>query len=175
MELDPATDVPETLLAMQASDQAMRERYLRREAPWDSSVDEQNTTTLKQIVAHDGWPTISRVGEAAANAAWLVAQHAPDIDFMEECLDHMRAAPEGEVQAANRAYLEDRVRILRHRPQLYGTQFRREGSDVIPFDIEDPDNLEARRASVGLETYAEYIKRVRAESASPPEDSVLTP
>ena len=32
------------------------------------------------------------VGDKGAEAAWLIAQHSPDRQFMAECLEHLRAA-----------------------------------------------------------------------------------
>lgn len=54
------------------------------------------------------------------------------------------------------AYLTDRVAMNEGRPQIYGTQI----SDVkdgegVPWPIADPQQLDARRASVGLPPFAE--------------------
>jgi hypothetical protein len=45
------------------------------------------------------------------------------------------------------AVLEDRIRIQAGRPQLYGTQIRQ---DFKPYEIEDPLNVDERRAKNGL-------------------------
>lgn len=58
-----------------------------------------------------------------------------------------------EVDAAHYAYLYDRVAVSEARPQRYGTQF---GPDREPRTIEDEDNLEARRAALGLGSMKEY-------------------
>lgn len=41
-----------------------------------SEVDADNTAWLVAIVTQHGWPGLSEVGEEAAVAAWLLAQHA---------------------------------------------------------------------------------------------------
>jgi hypothetical protein len=48
-------------------------------------VDRANTARLREIVAEHGWPGHRLVGEEAAHAAWLLAQHAPP-QFQEQCL-----------------------------------------------------------------------------------------
>ena len=51
------------------------------------SVDNKNLTRLKEIVDQYGWPTYSLVGKEAANAAFLIVQHAvSDRPFMRKCL-----------------------------------------------------------------------------------------
>jgi len=129
---------------------------------WDKSIDEDNTTWLKGIVEKYGWPTISDIGPDGSQAAWLLVQHADhDPDFQSQCLALMHALPKGEVKPANIAYLEDRVRVAQGKPQLYGTQFYREGGKFAPQPIEDPDNLEKRRQAMGLEPFSENQERVK--------------
>lgn len=47
---------------------------------------------------------------------------------------------------------------MEDKPQIYGTQFRNEGSGWEPFPIEDPEHVDERRTSVGLDTFAEKKK-----------------
>lgn len=65
---------------------------------------------------------------------------------MAECLERLRAAVEAaDASPVNLAYLEDRVRMLRAEPQLYGTQFvEKDGT------FEDPDGLDERRSAICL-------------------------
>lgn len=147
------------IIAMSEADQAMRKSKV-----WDASVDERNTARMRQIVAEIGWPTISKVGPQASQMAWLLVQHADrDRDFQRACLALMRAQPAGEVDVSTIAYLEDRVRIGEGRPQLYGTQFHaNEQGELEPFPIEDQEQVDARRAEVGLGTLAEYADQMQA-------------
>mgnify|MGYP001560728744 CR=1 FL=1 len=62
-----------------------------------------------------------------------------------------------DVDQADVAYLEDRILVNEGKPQLYGTQFL-EGA---PRPIKDPDHVDERRKSVGLESLAEGIKEHR--------------
>jgi hypothetical protein len=147
------------IIAMSEADQAMRKSEV-----WDASVDERNTARMRQIVAEIGWPTISKVGPQASQMAWLLVQHADrDRDFQRACLVLMRTQPAEEVDAQNIAYLEDRVRVGEGRPQLYGTQFHaNEQGELEPFPIEDQEQVDARRAEVGLGTLAEYAEQMQA-------------
>ncbi len=151
------------MIAMSEADQAMR-----KSSVWDTSIDVRNTARMRQIVAEIGWPTISKVGKQAAQMAWLLVQHAGhDRDFQRTCLALMRAQPAGEVDARNIAYLEDRVRVSEGRPQLYGTQFHASEQGVLePFPIEDQDQVDTRRAEVGLGTLAEYTANIRSRRSS---------
>jgi hypothetical protein len=146
------------LLAMGEADQAMRQG-----APWDGALDIAHTDQLKAIIAEYGWPSVSLVGWYASDAAWLIAQHAcHDLPFMKEVLATLKDLPGGEeVRLSHVALLEDRILMFEGKPQLYGSQFRGTGADMVPHEIADPDGLDARRAAVGLEPWAEYEARVR--------------
>jgi hypothetical protein len=118
---------------------------------------------MKEIVREIGWPTISKVGKVASNMAWLLVQHADhDSAFQEDCLNILKKVDGGDINKRNIAYLEDRVRVNTGRPTLYGTQFFQnpEGS-FGPREIEDKENLNKRRAEMGLEPFEEYEQKMR--------------
>jgi len=142
-------------------DQAMRQQYLIGGGAWDASLDADSTEFLRTIVAAIGWPTIRMVGKEASTAVWLLLQHSPDIDFMEHCLELMKAAPRGEVALRDIAFLEDRVCLLRGRPQIYGSQFQGRGKALHLYLVEDTEQLDERRAAMGLPPFAEYEKQIR--------------
>jgi hypothetical protein len=73
----------------------------------------------------------------------------------------MRAAVKrGNAQPSNLALLEDRVALAEGRHQIYGSQVSAgatpEENYVRP--LADPDHVDERRAAVGLEPLAEYVK-----------------
>lgn len=122
------------------------------------AIDAQNTTFLKRIVSKYGWPKISEVGKKAAESAWLMLQHSPEIKFMSECLKLMEAMP-NEIEPANLARTIDRVRILEGRLQYYGTHFKKRNSgkyEAIP--IEDKDHVEERRKIMNLPPIEEQLR-----------------
>lgn len=125
----------------------------------DFSGDAARTERLKEIVAEHGWPTISLVGEDGEDAAWAIAQHSDqDPEFQAEALELIRAAvDQGDASPGNLAYLTDRVAAGRGEPQTYGTQIGCTEEGPAPAPIEDEENVDARRAEVGLAPIAEYL------------------
>ena len=73
------------------------------------------------------------------------------------------------------AMLEDRVRTGDGKKQLYGTQVN-VGPDGKPrvSPIEDPKNLDARRAAVGLPPIGVYLDRMQSEFGQEIDRSALT-
>jgi hypothetical protein len=124
-----------------------------------AAVDQKNRTRLKEVVDKHGWPGKSLAGKDGAHAAWLLVQHADaDLAFQKRCLDLMKAAPKGDVEAQDIAYLTDRVLVAQKKKQVYGTQLHRQGAKLTPQPIEDEANVDKRRAEVGLGPLAEYLK-----------------
>lgn len=152
------------IIAMSETDQAMRTQAIHKSDMWDESIDVKNTQRMKEIVTEIGWPTISKVGSQASYMAWLLVQHADlDNEFQQFCLALMKVQPANEVNRQNIAYLEDRVRIHQGQPQIYGTQFYTdEQGELVPRPIEDLENVDKRRAEVGLNTLAEYTADMKS-------------
>jgi hypothetical protein len=154
------------LLARVAADQKARMELLPNPTQDQiaalRAIDRANTARMRQIIAVYGWPGHDMVGEDGAHAAWLLIQHA-DADLQEQALvllsDAVRRA---NARPADLAYLTDRVRMHRGEPQLYGTQYRSSAhSEMALYQVEDPQLLDERRASVGLGPHAEYDARIR--------------
>lgn len=73
-----------------------------------------------------------------------------------------KAVAAGDAPQRHAAYLPDRVAMNEGRPQIYGTQIGDvEDGEGIPWPIRDPERLDERRASVGLEPFAEYVAQWR--------------
>lgn len=128
---------------------------------WDR-VDVANTDRLREIVDRYGWPGRSLVGEASAEHAWLLAQHADrQLDFQRRALGLLAdAVDQGAATPRQLAYLTDRVRVNEGKEQVYGTQLGGvENGAVVPWPVENPDERDARRAAAGLEPFSEYAAR----------------
>lgn len=163
------------LLAMRDEDQRMRRELVRQmnsEEGVDSvfgarvvAMDERNTARLGEILDEHGWPGWSLVGQEGARAAWVLAQHADrDPDFQRRALSLLGAAvDQGEASGENLAFLTDRVRRAEGRPQLYGTQTRIVDCARVPYPIQDPEMVDARRAEVGLGPIVEYLELRRRQ------------
>jgi len=128
-------------------------------------LDRQNTADLKSLLKTYSWFTISQFGKKCDNNAWLLVQHADhDREFQKEILAKLeKLYPTGETRPQNYAYLYDRLATAwqdpnNRQPQRYGTQGRCIAPGKWePFPIEDADNVDTRRAEVGLAPLAEYI------------------
>jgi hypothetical protein len=75
-------DLALRLVAMAREDLAKRDELVRRGElfggyhPEMRAVHDRNAADLLAILDESGWPARSAVGDEAAEAAWLVVQHA---------------------------------------------------------------------------------------------------
>lgn len=156
------------LLRMQSFDQYVRSRSLKEPDYWIEGLDEKHTARLQEIVDFVGWPTASKVGKEAADAAWLIAQHADhDVRFQRSCLAKMKATAYGEVEPRHVAMLEDRVRVNEGRLQVYGTQFTQRFGKHVPRPMENPRHVDERRAKMGLAPLEEGIRGMYEKYGAP--------
>ena len=171
-DLGSEPELARELLAMEQRDQEARSRATKAVVLKDSDigaeilrVDRANTKRLKEITDEFGWPGRTLVGERASRSAWILAQHADaDLEFQKRALDLMEAMPEGEVIERDVAFLTDRVLVAEGKKQRYGTQLECRGGEVVGrTDIADEENVDARRAKVGMEPFDTY-KRSWTES-----------
>lgn len=159
----PEPAIAAELIRMGEQDQKIREHIPAKPDPefykrWQAE-DKQREDRLAQIIAEKGWPMISQVGHEAASSAWLIAQHATPA-FLKRCLPLMQAAAEKmEIRPGHLALSIDRVRMQDHEKQVYGSQFQ-PGPDGKPsvYPVEDPEHLNQRRYSMGLESFEAYRK-----------------
>lgn len=164
-------ELRDELLSMQLEDQkTLRELIDSGELgtvdyhPRIKDVHERNNKRIKQLIEQQRWPRISVVGKEAAEAAWLIVQHAVlDVRFMESCLDLLREAVErGEAEGRHFAYLQDRVLTMSGRLQIYGTQHDvDENGTAFPLAMENPVEVDNLRRKMGLDTLAEATKRIQ--------------
>ncbi len=135
--------------------------------PRMQAVHDRNAARLTEILDAHGWPMRSRVGEGAAGDAWMILQHAIGHPaLMRRGLELLRRAPAEEVPPIEIAMLDDRIRAFEGRGQLYGTQLDwDDAGQLSPLPLEDPEGVDARRASIGLPPLAEYLQQHRAETS----------
>ena len=150
------------LLWMAQRDQRIRKRLAKTQPTqrtiWQlSKLDRSRTERMKQIISRHGWPGKSLVGDMGANAAWLLVQHDDhDLQFQKHCLMLLESAVQrGEAKPCDLAYLTDRIRVAEGLPQVYGTQFH---GQATPLPIENEAQVDERRAAMGLEPLADYLR-----------------
>lgn len=129
------------------------------------AIHDAHAQRLGRILDALGWPGMSQVGHEAAEAAWLIVQHAiAQPAFQRRALELLRAAVQrGDAAALRAAMLEDRIRTLEGRLQRYGTQFDWDAAGQLsPLPIEDPAGVDARRREIGLRQLEETARNLRA-------------
>jgi hypothetical protein len=121
--------------------------------------DSINLVKIKSILDQYGWLGADEIGAQGNSTLFLVIQHA-DIATQEKYLPMIReAVKNGKAKASELALLEDRVALRQGKKQIYGSQVGRDPDTqqyyVMP--LEDPDNVDKRRAEVGLQPLASYL------------------
>lgn len=122
--------------------------------------DSINLLKVKAILDKYGWPGPDEVGNQGSTTIFLVIQHA-DLKTQQKYLPVMReAVKKGKAQGSSLALLEDRVAIREGKKQIYGSQIGMdmETNQYYVQPLDDPDNVDKRRAEVGLQPLAEYVK-----------------
>ncbi len=137
----------------------------------------KNAKALNDIIDKIGYPTIAKVGKEANEAAWLVIQHSiGQPKFMKKCFQLLtEAVNHNDADKKNLAYLTDRIAVFEGKPQRYGTQFEWDkNGNLSPSLLEDLNNVNERRKSIGLNTLEEQTeiirKQAKSENQQPPKD-----
>jgi len=172
----------ERLKGLEQRDTETREKLLREQRLYGTYDEEmqrvhrENAAQLASIVSSGGWPGISKVGVEGCRVAWVIAQHAICTPGLQKAflMALEEAAESGDVPKKQPAMLADRIRFNEGRPQLYGTVLDWDESGELNCELEDPEHVDARRASVGFEPFAqaleEHRREVAAEGGKPPTD-----
>lgn len=190
-EIDSLDALRDTLLDQYERDQALRTQYSETfsHSGHDSdeghatpdagkellsqlwAIDQESTQLIRAMMDQYGWPSYDMIGEDAAKAAWLLAQHADaEPELQERALQLMRPLVE-QSQADSKLYamLIDRVLMNKGEPQIYGTQFAIDDEGVFrPLPVEDFEHIDARRTEMGfgsIKEYADYFSSVNGSPA----------
>ncbi len=176
--------IADELIAMREADQAIRALMFgavpdteplsaERVRALDAErvrLDHENVARLSAILDELGeWPSISRFDGLSSQSACAIAVHGvKDPAFMERAQILMEPLVRiGDADPECWAQVTDRLLVARGAPQLYGTQMRSEERDGQIYwgsaPIQQPDDLIARRAAVGLTDYEEYLARMRRD------------
>jgi len=162
------------LLALFEEDQTIRRDYIKAQKDYGNQSkivdslgkvmmhkDSINLGKVTEILDKYGWVGVDKVGGQANQTLFLVIQHS-DLKTQQKYLPMMREAVKNN-NASNSALalLEDRVALGEGKKQIYGSQIGYDNTTqteyVLP--LEDPDNVDKRRATVGLGPLSDYVKR----------------
>ena len=121
--------------------------------------DSINLIKIQKILDERGWLGTDIIGNQGNTTLFLVIQHS-DLTVQEKYLPMMReAAARENARPSSLALLEDRVALGHGKKQIYGSQIGRnqKTGEFYVLPLEDPENVDKRRADVGLGTLQEYI------------------
>jgi len=123
------------------------------------TTDSLNLIQVEAIINKHGWLGSDKIGSQANTTLFMVIQHA-ELPAQIKYLPMMReAVKKGNARASSLALLEDRVALKQGKKQIYGSQIswnmKTNESFVAP--LEDPDNVDLRRAEVGLPSLQAYL------------------
>lgn len=148
--------------------------FIKNKAPKDEidsvrkivkKVDQSNQLRIDSIIRLYGWLSPQEVGFQASQGLFLVVQHAP-LDYQKKYYPLIkRAEQDGKILSSNLAILEDRIAMREGRKQTYGSQGFKDNQTGIQhiYPVIDPDNIDARRKSMGLVPMKEYAKLLNVE------------
>ncbi len=129
-----------------------------------SLIHEQDSINEKEtvrILEKYGWLSKSRIGEEANQSLWLVIQHAP-LEIQEKYLPLLReSVAKNESEGWHLAFLEDRILMRNNKDQIYGSQANWDNKlgKMKIHPIEDVENVNKRRAALGLEPIEEFVEQ----------------
>lgn len=160
------------LVAIFDDDQGIRRQYIsaQKEFGYQSKEvdslgkimmfkDSINLIKVIEILEKNGWVGADKVGGQANQTLFLVIQHA-DLETQQKYLPMMReAVKNNNASGSALALLEDRVSLREGKRQIYGSQIGRDDETQLHYvlPLEDPDNVDNRRAEVGLGPLADYV------------------
>ncbi|QHV96940.1 DUF6624 domain-containing protein [Spirosoma endbachense] len=161
--------IAQELIQLATHDLAVREQLLQENKlsngynPSMEAVHRANAVRLREIIGQIGWPTRSKVGEEASEAAWLIVQHAiGEALFMKSCYELMIVVGD-DINPQHLAYLYDRICFFTGKPQRYGTQYDK---DKL-FPVEDKAAVNKLRAEISLPIITEQRIAEAIEAGNP--------
>ncbi|MFD2904529.1 DUF6624 domain-containing protein [Sphingobacterium anhuiense] len=122
-------------------------------------ADSLNLITVTKILDHDGWMGPQDIGMFASQGLFLVIQHA-NLATQEKYLPIVEEAEKnGKTFSSNLAILKDRIAVRKGQEQPYGSQgfTDKKTKKNFIYPIMDINNLDKRRAAMGLPPMVEYV------------------
>lgn len=118
----------------------------------------ENEKMLIELLDKYGWPTTTEVTEYAAAGAALIINHST-YELRSKYFPKLEEAfKKGEAQPLRYAKMRDRLLVEEGKEQLYGTQIKLEDMKRELYPIYEAENVDHRRAAIGLGPLSEYLK-----------------
>jgi hypothetical protein len=126
----------------------------------NTDIDKENQQIVVSAIEKCGFPSVEKHGKKSVEAVFFVIQHAGKSLREKYFAQIKKSADQGDLQWSQVALMEDRMLKDRGEKQKYGSQVqKKQGSDKWSlYPIEDPQNVNKRRAQVGLGPIEEYLK-----------------
>lgn len=124
-----------------------------------NNKDSLNQIQIQSILDKYGWLGTDVIGDQGSSTLFLVIQHSNQ-RIQEKYVPMMReAVKNGKAKGSSLALLEDRVALGQGKRQIYGSQIGINNLTKLYYvlPLEDPDNVDKRRAAVGLQSLGEYV------------------
>jgi hypothetical protein len=128
---------------------------------YNPEIDKQNLIKVVSLIEKCGMPTTKEISVKQISAIWLVFQHADQESRKKYFSTLKKSAKNGDLSKSQIAVMEDRILMMDNKPQIYGSQIiqNSETKEWKIYEIKNPKNVDKRRAKVGLEPLAVYLKK----------------
>lgn len=134
----------------------------------------KRTKGVYEIIKKYGWPGYNLVDTIGSQAAFYVMQHSGRKMMKKAFRELKKAVKQGDASLIHYAMMLDRIRVtprfsMFKKKQIYGTQVygrSKIGEPVIKYQLDPiikPEEVNKRRASVGLGPIQEYVKKWNIE------------
>ena len=122
-------------------------------------ADSMNLIQVESIIKKYGWLGYDKIGSQANTTLFMIIQHSDQLT-QERYLPIMReAVKNGKAKAKSLALLEDRIALHQGKMQSYGSQifWSKVNNRYFILPLADPDNVDKRRAEIGLQPLSKYV------------------
>ncbi|MEB2777341.1 DUF6624 domain-containing protein [Algoriphagus sp. D3-2-R+10] len=155
------SDIKESLETVYEADQENRQGG----SVGNLEIDYKNQQIVVSTIENCGFPTVEEHGYKSVEAVFLVIQHAGK-SLREKYFPQIKeSADQGDLQWSLVALMEDRMLMDRGEKQKFGSQvIMKSGSNTWTlYPILDPENVNKRRAEIGLQPIEEYLQHFGIE------------
>lgn len=160
-------DTKKELILMLKEDQLALKDFYAGKISRESLIKKatEHTTKVIEIFKEFGIARIDSDGEEAYKAMLVLILHSGDIESMQKYLGELKSLGEKSAHPQDRAFVIDKICVLSNKPQVYGTQFRKnEKGEMEPLPIEDEANIDKRRQEIGLKPLTECTNEMKGKT-----------